>query len=641
MKIKSVTIEGMRNVKRKTYTFNSNVTYLQGPNGSGKSTVLNAIQLALLGYIPGTAKSNSAIMAHANCPELRVSVDLVKDDESEVTVTRSFKKKGTGSTSSVSIDPSDADIDDILGDSKLPIFDWVEFTNLTSNKMKDWFIQFIPGMNQKVDWEHELSSTVSDIRYNKNIVKEYVKKISTIQSESSVDEVTEANKILKSDLSYSKAALAEKENTINGYFDYNSSDIEDVDTLSALKDKYTNEVENVERKYFDARNEWSKADHIKSDQESAISLYNTLSKDNITDREMDDLKNRLSDLQRQKDSILDKNVTLKSKYEHVMDSLQELSNEKYKIVNEVSSLSKLVQSKGTCPYTNVDCDYLTSMNSKNKEKLDDLNSKLDNVSIEEKSMQDAKKEIQESISKNTSELQKIQQEYCTIESSIGNYERLRKKLSDLKIPDEKDIITSEYVEDKKNVMERYRKQVMELKEKISDIDKSIESSKMIDQMTIDKYGLEEKVAILNSWVKLTSANGLQTTLSSGGFKDLEDNLDYDVKKLFGEKVTCKFNVSNKANSFSFGIDRNGTYIPYNLLSTGEKTLYTFALMSYIAKHSNSDIRLVMMDDFFDHLDSVKFDMLLNVMSEDSEDVQIIMAGVVPCYSDDFVEVVTV
>ena len=68
---------------------------------------------------------------------------------------------------------------------------------------------------------------------------------------------------------------------------------------------------------------------------------------------------------------------------------------------------------------------------------------------------------------------------------------------------------------------------------------------------------------------------------------------------------------------------------------------TFALMSYIAKHSNSDIRLVMMDDFFDHLDSVKFDMLLNVMSEDSEDVQIIMAGVVPCYSDDFVEVVTV
>ena len=641
MKIKSVTIEGMRNVKRKTYTFNSNVTYLQGPNGSGKSTVLNAIQLALLGYIPGTAKSNSAIMAHANCPELRVSVDLVKDDESEVTVTRSFKKKGSGATSSVSVNPSDVDIDDILGDSKLPIFDWVEFTNLTSNKMKDWFIQFIPGMNQKVDWEYELSSTIDDVKYNKNIVEEYVNKISKIESESSVDEVTEANKIFKSDLSYTKSALAEKENTINGYFDYSRSDIEDVDVLTSLKNKYECEAEAVNQKYLDARDEWKQADYTKADQESTINMYNMFSQENITDREMDDLKNKLNDLQYQKDNLLDENVTLKNKLEHVVDSIQELSNEKYKIVNEVSSLSKLVQSKGTCPYADVACDYLTSINSKNKEKLDNLNSKLESISIEEKSMQDAKKEIQESINKNTLELQKIQQEYCTVESSIGNYERLRKKLSELKIPDEKDMLTAEYVEEKKNVMERYRKQVMELKEKISDVDKSIEASKMIDRMTIDKYKFEEKVSILNSWVKLTSANGLQTTLSSGGFKDLEDNLDCDIKKLFGDEVTCKFNVSNKANSFSFGIDRKGTYIPYNLLSTGEKTLYTFALMSYIAKHSSSDIRLVMMDDFFDHLDSVKFDMLLNVMSEGSKDVQIIMAGVVPCYSDDFVEVVMV
>ena len=61
MQIKSVEIKGMRNVVHKTYEFDD-VTYLVGPNGAGKSTVLNAIQLALLGYIPGTEKRNSSIM---------------------------------------------------------------------------------------------------------------------------------------------------------------------------------------------------------------------------------------------------------------------------------------------------------------------------------------------------------------------------------------------------------------------------------------------------------------------------------------------------------------------------------------------------------------------------------------------------
>ena len=51
MRIKSVHIQGMHNVEDKTYQL-SNATYFYGENGAGKSTVLQAIQLALLGYIP-------------------------------------------------------------------------------------------------------------------------------------------------------------------------------------------------------------------------------------------------------------------------------------------------------------------------------------------------------------------------------------------------------------------------------------------------------------------------------------------------------------------------------------------------------------------------------------------------------------
>ena len=181
MKVKSVSIEGMRNVKRKVLELDD-VTYLYGPNGAGKSTVLNAIQLALLGYIPGTAKSNAAVMAHANCPEMRVSVDLEDETGQEVTVTRTFKKKGSGASSEVTVTPDGVDVDELLGDSKLPIFDWTEFTGLTSNKMKDWFIQFMPGMNQEVDWKSELSSTTSNLSYCTNVVDEYCDRISKIKS---------------------------------------------------------------------------------------------------------------------------------------------------------------------------------------------------------------------------------------------------------------------------------------------------------------------------------------------------------------------------------------------------------------------------------------------------------------------------
>ena len=67
MKVKSVGISGMHNVTKQTYNFD-NVNYLYGLNGAGKSTILQAIQLGILGYIPGTAKRPADIFKHANGP---------------------------------------------------------------------------------------------------------------------------------------------------------------------------------------------------------------------------------------------------------------------------------------------------------------------------------------------------------------------------------------------------------------------------------------------------------------------------------------------------------------------------------------------------------------------------------------------
>ena len=68
-KVKSITINGIHKIDHARYEFDQN-TYICGPNGVGKSTILTAIQLALLGKIPGQPATNAAIFRHANKPTM-------------------------------------------------------------------------------------------------------------------------------------------------------------------------------------------------------------------------------------------------------------------------------------------------------------------------------------------------------------------------------------------------------------------------------------------------------------------------------------------------------------------------------------------------------------------------------------------
>ena len=135
----------MRNVVHRKYEFD-NVTYLVGPNGAGKSTVLNAIQLALLGYIPGTDKRNSSIMEHSNCPKMEVTVTL-QDSESEITVHRTVSRKGKSCSQSVEVFPEDVDLENIVSNLSLPVFNWNDFTP------KALAIRFVPTPCNSKNWE--------------------------------------------------------------------------------------------------------------------------------------------------------------------------------------------------------------------------------------------------------------------------------------------------------------------------------------------------------------------------------------------------------------------------------------------------------------------------------------------------------
>ena len=122
MKIKSITISGMHNVTTsKTYNF-KDINYLIGKNGSGKSTVLQAIQLAILGYIPGTDKRVSEIFTHSSSKSMSVDLRLTNDEvvtesSSEcLRILRTWSVKGRSVQSNVATEPKDFELSTLVNE---------------------------------------------------------------------------------------------------------------------------------------------------------------------------------------------------------------------------------------------------------------------------------------------------------------------------------------------------------------------------------------------------------------------------------------------------------------------------------------------------------------------------------------------
>ena len=152
----------------------------------------------------------------------------------------------------------------------------------------------------------------------------------------------------------------------------------------------------------------------------------------------------------------------------------------------------------------------------------------------------------------------------------------------------------------------------------------------IEKLTKLKYESELRLNALKAWTKVTDTNGMQTTLMVTPFNELANKMTTYIQTMYGRTdVSAHFNVSTKANSFSFGLNRNGVYIPYDMLSSGEKCLYVIALMICITYNSKSPLKLIMIDDALDHLDDIAADSTFNAIKL-INDVQFIMAGVKDC-----------
>lgn len=593
MRLKSIDIRGMNKVVQHTYTFDNDVVYLNGKNGAGKSTVLNAIQLALLGYIPGIAKKNDLIMKHANGPFLSVTATL-DDDGKLMQVSRVYTANKKGINCSVSTIPDNLDIADILGDLELPVFNFNEFVGMSANKLKDWFIAFLPSNQVDINWDKELKESLQDIHLTESkFYDETLQYINNIGGDG-VDQVRAANAYLKQLLSFKKSEMERMTNSIQSlifYDDYRDDmAIEDIEAQKQAYQLDYTEAITLQKSYEACRKVLEQLDTYK------------------------DLNDSLEQDDRYKKALENK-TQLASKLNDLNTKLINNSIHKSDAQSKLHSLASITSANGVCPYTNSVCDSIKASVEEWKAQMVELQKEIDNYNQYEKS-------LHTQIQNTRNEFSKYQMEITSLENQYKTRDNLKSMVNPA--------LTAINIQEVLDKIQFDEKTISELSDKLVKARANQQYNSLVDTFTAQKLGIQQSIEALKVWIRLTGENGLQTQFMGDPFSDLSDNLSVYISAMFDEpNLKAHFNLSTKVNSFSFGIDRNGSYIPFDMLSSGEKCMYTLALLTCLTDTSNAQLKLIMIDDLFDHLDDENIENVFKGIQSISG-VQYIFAGVKPC-----------
>ena len=594
LRITYVTISGMHNVTEKTYRFNQ-LNYLHGPNGAGKSTAMQAVQLGLLGYIPGTAKTKDAIFKHCKKGVMTVEVGLT-DGVENITVYRNWHGKEGAVHSGVSIAPDGYDLPAILADLELPIFNFgTEFIGMSANKLKDWFVGFLPNADAKIDWETELKnaaklpkSTETLPIIDETLIPTMLHKIKAVPG-IGVEHVRGVNAMIKDMISFKKSEIARMTGTIQSLVHYDDTDM-NIDEEAARA--RIRELQLHSRMVAD----YQAALQHNQGVEAALKPLEHVVGEFEENEEVIGLQNEDTNLSA-------KTTELTRKIWEIRDKMSELEGQK-------SGLVKVIQSGGVCQYTNTVCPTIA-------EKIEGLKAQVESIDADIATLKAGYADIQ-------AQVDDANKRRAEISTQLSSWRELYRKkdylLNSFRVVPTIDLSWTSI---------DFAAEIDDLTQMCTKAGANKQYEQMMDTLTRDKSVAENTLTLLKMWDTLTGMNGLQTRLMNEPFKVLASNLDKYVQTMFEGDVSTHFHLTEKANSFSFGIMRNEKYIPYDLLSSGERCMFTLALMCCIVASSKADLQLIMIDDLLDHLDDDNISKVFTALQK-VEDIQFILAGVKPC-----------
>lgn len=623
MNIKSVEIRGMHNVEHKTYDLHD-VNYIYGPNGCGKSTILQAIQLGLLGYIPGYSKKNSDIMKHANGPVM--TVKLVFDND--MSIERSWIRNKSTVTANIVADPEDLDLDMFLTDLTMPIFKFDEFLSLSSNKQKEWFLQHMKTDDAAINWAKEIHEAVQDqifdtSEFEKEILEEIQSVEKTWKNVSGIELCKQVNAHIKDIISLKKGSIQSLTNTLQSLVKYDESmsiDEESVTSQISSLEKCKSETEIAKREA-----EVYAKNKVTLDQYTSAYLETTSREDKRYIKASETIKKSTEEIKVLSQQMAE-NDEKKSKLQSQVDSLQTNIAETKKEQSQYASLNKC---SNTCPFTGKTCEDVLPEIEKAKKLYQKCQDKID--------------KLQKEIDNLKSQINKLAEKHVAFTNAINEHNHVIKQNESIQTQLTKGYEFKQQLvaaigneplksaEDCETELANINDELTKQRNILVEVKANKQYNELFEKINNDKIQEEFYLTCLKAWKTLTDVNGLQSTLAAKPFESLAANLTSYVKAVFGENTVAYFNVSSQANSFDFGLKRGDKIVYFNTLSSGEQCLYMFAFMvCLLFGDEHPALPIILLDDVFDHLDNNNVEAILNAINlAGYEGVQFVFAGFNP------------
>lgn len=604
VKLTSVGITNFHNISHKIYRV-KNLNYLAGRNGAGKSTALQAIQLGILGYIPGYNKKPSDIFKHAKDSNSILEINLSLYDEclstDVVIIRRWIPVKGSVTTDTI-VSPDGYEIDALVPNIELPIFNFNSFVGMTANQLKDWFISFAPSASIEVDWKAVLTEAIKGAAtIDEKDLDELLQWIDD-NLDTGVDKIRAVNTYLKSLKSLKTAEVSRIQSTIQTLIHYDDFDCE------YSEDELTEQITQLHVKKGQYHN------YLRM-KEMNESLMKDIAAFNIKGKYVEDDPEYIEATEK----IRQFNVDIKE----IEDNLQNLSKRydalkasKYATHDAIITAEATLSNIGECPYSHRPCEDLSEYAEQMRKDVEANRSVLSQIELEEI---DLRKEIEDA-TKLRSELREKLTAVTSVQSDLRRnysmYGVLESKI--LVLPNIDESVTEEMMD----------AEIAEKQDLLSKVIANKQYNQLSDTLTRDLFNTQQLLVAIKIWTSLTDVNGLQSKYTKDTFVTVADELNKWIQPMFGRDtdINASFNITEKANSFSFGVVRNDKYVEYDMLSSGEKCLYMLALMMYIISASPDKLKLIIVDDMFDHLDDTHMDILFRVL-RDIKDIQFMFAGV--------------
>lgn len=607
MNINSIEIHGLHDANDIKYKL-SDINYFYGKNGTGKSTILQAIQLAVLGYIPGSKKQNASIMKHSKGNVLEVSA-VFEDNGELISIERAYIKKGNAIQSTININPEDYPVDLILGDIELPVCNFNEFLSMSSNAQKAWFLKMIPSSEITFNWVKEFNDSAKST-LDKDKLNEFIEEFHLENYPTTIEGCNQLNAVIKQKISLLNALIKDVTGAINSTIMYDDIKCSDYDEeiqnhkQSAQCDQMRIlELESLIRSHETRKRTLESYASAKSRMEEAENFYNQY-KENKQFVTVEDLE-RYKYLENEKTQLT-----------------EDINNKKL----EIAQLKGVINNPGTCPYLKTSCEDLKLHVEESKKKYESIQYLINQADIRLTEIESEQVAISKLMDEQDAyDKHKINAEniYQSAVDSMTNAESLISILSD----NDSDI--DSLIDDLKLVEDSWNYH----NEMITKLSANKKYEELIASVESRKYLYEQQLQCCKIWDKLTGPNGKPSDLAVKPFEDFEKILTKYIQMVFPITFSAKFNISNTANSFEFGVMNEDKFISFEALSSGEKCAYMVCLLSCIVEMSDAKWKCIILDDVFDHLDDERMEQVFSVINSFSKDIQFILASVKdPCKS---------